>query len=122
MYKNVEMEQMAGALRKHLDRKDIIGDAAARNTRILTNELQEYTSIRNDLVKKYGTAETDENGAPTGVVEVKFDSEEFPKFVEELDSFARIEHEPEIFKIKYEEAIGKISGTELLEIEWMFED
>lgn len=122
MYKNIEMERMAGTLRRHLDRQDIIGYAAARNTRILTNELQEYADIRNELVKKYGTAELDEDGEPTGVVEVKFDSEEFPKFIEELDGFAKIEHDPQLFKIKYEEAIGRLTGTELLEIEWMFED
>lgn len=122
MYKNIEMERMAGTLRRHLDRQDIIGYAAARNTRILTNELQEYADIRNELVKKYGTAELDEDGEPTGVVEVKFDSEEFPKFIEELDDFAKIEHDPQLFKIKYEEAIGRLTGTELLELEWMFED
>ena len=122
MYKNIEMENMAGTLRKHLDRQDVIGYAAARNTRILANELQEYTATRNRLVQKYGVEELDEDGAPTGVVEVRFDSEEFPKFLEELDGFAKIEHDPPLFKIKYEEAIGRLTGTELLEIEWMFED
>ena len=121
-YTNGEMEKMANDLRKHLDRTDIIGYAAARNVRILENELREYIKVKTDLVTKYGTAEMDEEGNPTGIVEVRFDSDQFPAFLEELGKFATIEHAPALFKIKYSDAIGNLSGTELLEIEWMFED
>lgn len=122
MYKNAEMERMMGSLRKHLDRTDIIGYAAARNTRILANELSEYSKVRDELVMKYGEVELDERGDPTGSVSLSIESDKFPQFAEEIERFARIEHDPDIFKLKFDQAIGVLSGTELLEIEWMFEE
>lgn len=121
-YTNNEMEQMLAAVEKQLERKDIIGYAAARNARILRNELSEYTSVRDELVMKYGEADLDEDGKPTGSVSLSIESDKFPQFVEEIERFARIEHEPNIFKLKFEEAIGQLSGSELLDLEWMFED
>lgn len=119
---NLDMEQMVGTLQKHLDRTDIIGYAAARNVRKLRDELHEYMQAREGLLRDYGEEIKDEDGNPTGKVRVPIDSERYPEFLERFKEFATIEHEPDIFKIKFEEAIGKISGTELLEIEWMFED
>ena len=121
-YKNIEMEQMLAALEKYLDRTDKIGYAAARNTRILRNETKEYFDRREQLVGKYGKAQTDESGNPTGVTELRFDSPEFIEYAREIEEWALIEHAPNIFKLKYEEAIGKLSGTQLLELDWMFED
>lgn len=116
------MSQMLGSLQKHLDRTDIIGYAAARNTRILQDELQEYEQARNALVRELGKDELDDGGNPTGRIVVPAGSDEYGNFVERIMEFANIEHDPNIFKIKYDQAIGRISGTELLEIEWMFED
>ena len=121
-YKNIEMEQMLVALEKHLDRTDKIGYAAARNTRILRNETQEYFRRREELIKKYGTQKLDEEGNPTERIELRFDSPEFKKYSEEIEEWALIEHCPNLFKLKYDEAIGRISGFDLLEIEWMFEE
>ena len=121
-YKNIEMEQMLAALEKHLGRTDKIGYAAARNTRILRNETHEYFERRKQLVEKYGSPQLDENGNPTGLTELRFDSPEFKEYAEEIGEWAIIEHAPNLFKLKFEEAIGNLSGTELLEIEWMFED
>lgn len=122
MYKNVEMEQMLGVLSKHLDRKDIIGYAAARNTRILANELTEYIDKKNELIRKYGEADTDDGGNPTGSVSIRVNTPEFEKFAIEIEQFAKISHSPEIMTIPYESAIGKLSGSEFLELDWMFVD
>lgn len=122
MYKNFEMERMVKALEKHLDRKDVIGYAAARNTRALTEELIEYENMREDLVTEYGEEELDEAGNPTGKITLKFDSPDFPKVASKMDEFALIEHDPKIFKIKYTDVIGELSGTEIMEIDWMLED
>lgn len=119
---NREMEQMLGVLEKHLDRKDVIGYAAARNARILRTELSEYLKVRDELVTKYGEADLDENGDPTGQVSLSFASPRFADFNDEIQRFATIEHEPKLFKLKFEEAIGQLSGNELLEVEWMFEE
>lgn len=121
-YKNAEMEQMAGALKKHLERRDIIGYAAARNIRILANELTEYTAEKNALIRKYGEADTDEDGNPTGSVSIRVDTPEFKKFAIEIEQFANISHSPDIMTIPYESAIGKLSGAEFLELDWMFVD
>lgn len=121
-YTNQEMDAMLASLEKFLERKDVIGYAAARNARILRNELTEYTKVRDELVMKYGEADTDEQGNPTGQVSLSVTSPDFPKFADEIGRFATITHEPELFRIKFEQAIGQLSGSELLEVEWMFED
>lgn len=121
-FSNAEMEHMSKALEKHLDRRDVIGYAAARNMRSLRGQLREYFEMRDNLVLQYGEELLDEQGKPTGQVRIEPDSERFDEFADALAKFASIEHEPEIFKIKYAEAIGKLSGAELLEVEFMFED
>ena len=121
-YKNIEMERMIATLRPYLDRTDKIGYAAARNTRILRSEAQEYFDRRERLVEKYGSPQLDDDGNPTGLIELRFDSPDFPKYAKEIEEWALIEHTPSLYRLKYEEAIGQLSGTELLEIDWMFED
>lgn len=121
-YKNIEMEQMIDSLSKFLGRSDIIGYAAARNTRILRDEAQEYLKKRDELVGKYGRPKVDEEGNPTGLIELRIDSEAFAEYAREIEEFALIEHEVDLFKLNYEKAIDRISGADLLEIEWMFED
>lgn len=122
MYKNIEMQQMIKALSKYLDRKDMLGYAAARNTRILTFELMEFENIRDELILKYGEPELDEEGNPSDQITLKVDSPKFKDFVEEIDKFAFVEHDPSLFKIKPEHVIGELSGTEIMEIDWMIED
>lgn len=122
MYKNVEMEQMVNTLQKHLERKDIIGYAAARNTRILQDELKEYIERRDEAVRKYGVQDTDSEGNPTGSVSLSFDSPEFAKFAEEMEQYAVIEHSPRLMLLDYEKAIGLLSGAEILELDWMFKE
>ena len=116
MYKNVEMEQMVESLKKHLDRRDKVGYAAARNTRILQDEMREYTVRRDELIRKYGTADVDDDGNPTGRVSLDINSPKFQKFAEEIEQYAVIEHSPCLMKLKYDEVIGILSGAEILEI------
>jgi len=119
-FKNIEMEQMLSALEKHLDRTDKIGYAAARNTRILRTETQEYFTRREQLIEQYGAPQLGEDGKPTGLTELRFDSPNFAKYAEEIEEWALIEHEPKLFRLPIEEAIGQLSGNELLELDWMF--
>ena len=120
--KNNEMLLRLESLRKLLDRTDIVGYAAARNVRFLEEELVEFDEKRKALIQKYGQEILDENGNPTGRIELKAGTPQFEAFVAEIAPFGSIEHEPRIFKLGYGEAIGKLSGSELLEFDWMFED
>ena len=120
-YKNIEMEQMLATLEKHLGRTDKIGYAAARNTRILRAETQEYFDRREKLIEQYGEPQIGEDGKPTGLTELRFDSPKFADYAKEIEEWALIEHAPAIFKIPADEVIGKLTGTEALEIDWMLE-
>lgn len=114
-YTNEQMMAMFDSLKPHLDRRDIIGYAAARNTRALRDELVEYSAIWDELVTKYG----ENDGAQ---VRLSLDSPSFKEFEQEILPFAKIEHEPKLFTIPFDAAIDKLSGNELLEIDWMFEE
>lgn len=120
--KNIDMEKRVLDLEKYLDRKDVIGYAAARNTRILKEQLTEFSERKEELVRLYGKEDKDENGELTGTITVDRTSPDFQKFIEKIEKFALIEHEIEPFKLKYKDAIGELTGNELVELEWMFED
>lgn len=121
LYNNAEIEGMLQSLPEYLERKDVIGYAAARNARILQTELTEFEQKRDALIMEYGEQDTDEQGNYVGY-RVNPESDTFANFVEALNELAQIELDVDIFKIPYEEAIGKLSGIELLKIDWMFED
>lgn len=112
---------MVRSLEPLLERRDVIGYAAARNTRLLAEQLTEYHKLRDELVEKYGEDEVDENGSPTGRMMLSPKSPKFREFADELGRFASIAHDFEPFAIGYGEAIGKLSGAEMLAVDWMFE-
>lgn len=121
-YTNDNMAKMIDALQPLLDRCDIIGYAAARNTRILSNTCAEYLERRTVVAEKYGEPELDSRGNPTGRVIMRYDSPNIAAYNADMEEWARIEHYPELFKIPFEKAIGNLSGTQLLSVDWMFED
>lgn len=118
--KNAQMDAMIQSLRPHLGRRDVIGYAAARNTRVLTDAACEYLMRKDEVVREHGIAEMDADGNPTGrfVMDVAGNEDA----MRELEEWGAIEHEADLFTLKYDEAIGKLSGQELLSIDWMFED
>ena len=65
-YTNAAMDEMCDALKRHLGRTDILGYAAARNTRALANELFEYVGMRDELIKLQGEDQFGEDGDTTG--------------------------------------------------------
>lgn len=120
--KNGEIELFIKTLEKFLDRRDIIGYAAARNTRILTNAAIEYFKYRDEMINKYGEKEKDENGNETGRAFITGKSKRFKEYTKALTMYAIIEHEVTIFKIPYKSVCGKLTGAEILDIDWMLED
>lgn len=121
-YTNAQLEGMAEAIVPHLKRTDIIGYAAARNYRIISDLTREFEERKEELILKYGTPDTDDDGGETGSVTVRRDSPEFDEFLDEIADWADAEHEPSFYKVRFDEAIGKLSGEELLAIDFMFEE
>lgn len=120
--KNIQMESMIDLLEKYLDRRDLIGYAAARNTRILQSQSQEYFDRREELITKYGEPVVDEFGQKTGQYKLAFSSPKWPDYEKDITLYAMLEHEVDLFTIDYSEAIGILTGSELLELDWMFEE
>ncbi len=119
--KNSSMAEMLQQLQPLLSHRDMIGYVVARNFRVLSNSLTEYETIRRGLIEKYGTEEIDpKTGQP--VVSIKIDSPNFKKFCDELAPFNEMEHEIELMVAKYKDAIGCLTGEEILSIDWMLED
>lgn len=123
LFTNSKLSEMLEAAQNYIDRKDIIGYAAARNVRRLKDDvLVEFNEKKNALLSEYGSPYVDSNGNPTGGVYINPDSPNYSKFMEEYSKFSEIEHDFDIFKIKFDNAINNLTGSELLEIDWMFED
>ena len=119
---NFKMEELQNTLIPFLNRTDIIGYYAARNFRIFNDHISEYLDIKERLVRKYGKPCKDEQGNDTGRIEVAYDSPVFSNFIDELMPIGNVEHDVEVKKLSFTEAIDKLSGNELLSIDWMFEE
>ena len=120
-YTNIDMERMMAQLEPHLGRADRIGYAAARNTRILRTETEEYLRRKQELITELGSPVLDANGNPTGNVELRFGTPEFERFEDEIRDWALMVHYPDLFTLPASDAEGAISGAEMLRIEWMFD-
>lgn len=120
--KNIKMQEMVHQLQPLLSHRDKIGYIAARNYRILTNSLTEYTAFRNGLIEKYGEQDEDETGAKLPTISLKASSPNFAAFCDELEPFNNMEHEVELMIAKYDDAINVLTGEEILSIDWMLED
>lgn len=118
--KNSEALERLHSLKPLLTRRDKVGYVAARNYRFLSNSITEFDTIRLSLIEKYGEEGKDERGAPTYTLKV--DSPKFKEFCDELAPFNEMEHEVELMMAKYDDAIGNLSGEEILAIDWMLED
>lgn len=105
-----------------LKNRDMIGYVAARNYRILTESLTEFNDFKEELIRKYGTPDKDEEGNELSSISVNPQSKEFEQFIDELEPFANIEHEVDLMFLKYDKVIGVLSGEEILSVEWMLVD
>lgn len=117
---NIEMEKMVRSLKPLLSHRNMVGYAAARNTRIINDALTEYAMMRDGLVERYGEPEIDAGGNQTGLVTLRPGTDGFARFAEEIEPFMAVEHDVEVFRIDIAEAIGCLSGEEILAADWMF--
>ncbi len=118
--KNSSMVEMLRQLQPILSHRDKLGYVAARNYRTLSNSLIEYDTIRRSLIEKYGEEGKDRDGTPT--VSIKVGSPNFKMFCDELAPFNEMEHEVELMLAKYDDAVGCLTGEEILGVDWMLED
>lgn len=110
------MDSMLMQLEKHLERRDKIGYAAARNTRILANAALEYLKRKEELIRELGEKSDD------GSIAITNGSDALNEFLDRIEEWANIEHDVELYTIPFSEAINVLSGSEILEIDWMFEE
>lgn len=119
---NIEIKERIASLQPVLNLRNIVGYAAARNMRVLSDALTEYTQFEREAILKYGVDDLDVNGKPTGTKSISPDSENFDSFIKEMSPLQRIVQEVPIMIVKFKEVIGFLSGKEILNIDWMLED
>ena len=118
---NIELYARVEVLKPLLDRADLIGYAAALNTRKFEDLRYAYEQAQQNLFNAYGQQEMDENGKPTNRLIVPFDSPNIDIFKQEMNKIGHLTHEVDIFTIPASEVIGKLTGNDILNIDWMLE-
>ena len=119
---NVRMESMLGDLEPLLDRDDLIGYAAGRNTRVIKQTILDYLENRDRLVRERGEPVLDESGKETGQYRISRDDGELDRFIEELRVYGDIEHEVRIVSVPASEAVGRLTGRQVEALGWMLEE
>lgn len=119
---NFLMDDYIDVLYKFLDRKDIIGYAAARNYRRLSDACLDYYKIKMNLLNKYGSPIKDENGNDTKMLSIDSKNPNFEQVKTELETSGNISHEVVIFTITYDDVINELTGNEILQLDWMIEE
>lgn len=122
VFTNAKMAEMLFQLKPVLAQRNRIGYMAARNYRAISNSLIEYEAFRRELLEKYGEVGGDPDGTGQPCISIKIGSPNFKQFCEELEVYSNMEHDVELMIAKYEDAVGVLSGEEILAIEWMLED
>lgn len=121
-FSNIKIKEKILSLQPVLSLRNIVGYAAARNARVLTDALTEYTQFEREAIIKYGTEDMDDNGRPIGTTSIAPDSEQFDAFIHEMAPLQELKQEVSIMVVKFDEVIGHLSGEEILGIDWMLED
>lgn len=94
---NIEMSNHLNSLNQISNKaKGKLGYAVARNIRKISDELIEFENIRLEHIHKYGT----DNG--NGECVIKKDTEEYYKFITDMQEFANISHDVDIYTVDAE--------------------
>lgn len=108
---------MMRAMEPLLKQRNKVGYIIARNYRIISDMLIEFTMFKNELIQKYGEKNEESNS-----ITIKPGSENFENFLEEFNEIKDIEHEVNLMKLKYDEVIGLLTGEEILQLEFILEE
>lgn len=120
--RNIDGEQYIKALEPLLNRTDIIGYAAARNTRIISESISDYTAKRDELIMKYGEQTINSNGQVVGGYSMNQGMVTWDEFVTELEPLAAVEIDVPVFQVSRNDAVGAMTGAQMLALEWMVHD
>lgn len=112
---NIEFDKMAYAMAPLLERKGVIGMVAARNTRCIAEEIQEYSKVKDELIRKYGTSNED------GSISLEPGTDACLEFEKEISPYADIKHEIDIMKVSASKVMNEMTGAEMLSVEWMID-
>ncbi len=119
---NYKLLEYITDLKPFLSRTDEIGYACALNTSRMNTVAEPFLTIRDTLVRQYGTIEVDENGKQTGRCVVTASNPEFEKFKSEIDKIGNIEQEVDIYTIPASLVKNVLSGSEILDLIWMIDE
>lgn len=117
---NRKASLMAQNCERWIDDTGLLGYACARNYRRLADATVEYSAIKNDAIRQFGREVLNEAGAVTAYT-IEPGSDGFESFKKRVEPFDDIECEVDIMTIPPSEVIGKMTGRESLEIDWMIE-
>lgn len=112
---------MINALVPLLDRSDVIGYAAAYDTRMLTTTAQEYIELFSEKLKEYGKPELDAHGRQTGRWYVDGGTEQARMFREDTAEWGAVEHDVDLMTVPASKAEGELTGRQMLAVGWLFD-
>lgn len=119
---NVQMQQYITLLEPLLERDDILGYIAARNIRTFREALTEYAEFREKAIVEYGEHDVDENGNELPTISIYPGYKHWDEFAAKMNDIMNVEQEVSIVTTLYENAIGKLTGQQILDLDWMFTD
>ena len=111
-----QAKQLSIALNSMMEEKGIVGLKLMRNKRMIDDELKEYYEFEAELFKKYGEEKD-------GSLVISKDSENYKKFLEEIEPLNNAEVNFDFRKITEEElANSNLTANQMAVIwEWMVE-
>lgn len=112
---NIEMSNHLNSLNQISGKvKGKLGYAVARNIRKISSELIEFENIRLEHIYKYGTKNDN------GDCFIKKDTEEYNKFLTDMQEYAAITHDVDIYMINAEEIFkSDLTADEITTIDFM---
>lgn len=119
---NIEMQRFVDILEPLLKRDDILGYIAARNIRTFREALKEYSEFREKAIMEFGKHDVDEDGNELPTISIYPGDENFDKFAAKMSDIMNVEQEVNIVTTSYENAIGNLTGQQILDLDWMFTD
>lgn len=117
---NTEMHRRLMMLSKYTACGGTVGYAIARNSRRLRDACQEYLNLYKVGLDKYGEIVEGPNGEPQRAI--AYTSAHVQQFIAELEPYAHIKHEVEVFQVPMSEAIGQLTAQGMLDLDFMLVD
>ena len=111
-----QAKMLSVALNTMMDEKGVLGFKLMRNKRMIDEEIQEYYAIEEQLFNKFGEEKD-------GEIVINKETDNFKKFMDEIEPFSNQEVDFDFKKITEEElANSNLTANQMAVIwEWMVE-